>query len=132
MRDLGSPAHSKKFIDNILQTFPENSWIIVIHLDNRPVAAGLLLQHKDKMDIPLASTIRDVNPLGINMLMYWEILKFATDRKCTQFDFGRSSKDSGTYRFKKQWGAEPKQLYIHYWLNKDNTDTPELAMNIAS
>ena len=50
------------------------------------------------------------------MLMYWEVLKFAISENYTYFDFGRSSVDSGTYRFKKQWGSEPKQLYWHYWL----------------
>jgi len=120
MRDLGSPVHSEKFIRNILLYFPENSCIAVVYLDNKPVAAGLLLQQDRKMDIPLASTIRDVNPLGINMLMYWEILKFSIDKGCTKFDFGRSSKDSGTFRFKQQWGAQQKQLYLHYWLPKDN------------
>jgi len=43
MRDLGSPVQSKQFIDNILQHFPENSWLIVIKLRQRPVAAGFLL-----------------------------------------------------------------------------------------
>jgi hypothetical protein len=32
------------------------------------------------------------------------------------FDFGRSTPNSGTYRFKEQWGAEPYQLYWHYWI----------------
>jgi FemAB-related protein (PEP-CTERM system-associated) len=120
MRDLGSPVHSKKLIRNILQSFPESSWIVVIHLGNEPVGGGLLLHHANKIDIPLASTIRDFNPIGINMLMYWEILKFSVSKGCTQFDFGRSSKDSGTYRFKQQWGAEPHQLYVHYWLKSGN------------
>lgn len=120
MRDLGSPVHSKKLIRNILQSFPENSWIVVLHLDDKPVGGGLLLQHAGKIDIPLASTIRDFNPIGINMLMYWEILKFSISKGCTQFDFGRSSKDSGTYRFKQQWGAKPHQLYVHYWLKSGN------------
>ena len=29
------------------------------------------------------------------------------------FDFGRSTPEEGTYRFKKQWGAEPEQLCWH-------------------
>jgi len=120
MRDLGSPAHSKKLIQNILERFPDNSWIILLRLKNKPVSAGLLLQHGRSMEIPLASTIRSANPLGMNMLMYWEVLKFTIQNNCDHFDFGRSSKNSGTFRFKQQWGAKPKQLYIHYWLNKEN------------
>jgi hypothetical protein len=29
---------------------------------------------------------------------------------CTEFDFGRSTYDEGTYKFKRQWGAEPVPL----------------------
>jgi hypothetical protein len=27
------------------------------------------------------------------------------------FDFGRSTMNEGTYKFKKQWGCEPTQLH---------------------
>lgn len=135
MRDLGSPAHSKQFVANILDSFPEHSWIIVLRLNNRPVAAGLLLSQGNYMEIPLASTIRDVNPLSMNMLLYWEVLKFATDKGFRYFDFGRSSIDAGTRRFKQQWGAQPKQLYWHYWLSKGanpslNPSNPKYALVI--
>ena len=118
MRDLGSPPHSKQFILNIMETFPNNCWVIVICLNRRPVAAGMLISHGDTLEIPLASTIREVNPLSINMLMYWEILKFAIQGGFRYFSFGRSTRGSGTYRFKKQWGAQVHQLYWHYGLVK--------------
>jgi FemAB-related protein (PEP-CTERM system-associated) len=136
MRDLGSPAHSKRFVINMLQHFPQNSWIIVVRLDNRPVAAGFLLGMGDTLEIPLASTIREVNPLSMNMLLYWEVLKFAIENGYKNFDFGRSSLDAGTYRFKKQWGARPKQLYWHYWLGESgelpslNPANPKYALVI--
>lgn len=120
MRDLGSPAHSKQLVENILYYFPEKSWIIVIRLDNKPVSAGLLLGYADTMEIPLASTIRKVNPHSMNMLLYWEVLQLATRQGYKNFDFGRSGKDTGTYRFKKQWGAQPQQMYWHYWLSNVN------------
>lgn len=120
MRDLGSPAHSKLFIKNILDSFPQSSWVIVLYLNNKPVSAGLLLGYGNTMEIPLASTIRKVNPLSMNMLLYWEALKLAIHHGYKAFDFGRSSKDAGTYRFKQQWGAQPGQLYWHYWLGETN------------
>jgi len=120
MRDLGSPAHSRLLIENILDNFPDNSWVIVIQMNDKPVSAGLLLGHGDTMEIPLASTIREANPDSMNMLLYWEVLKLAIHHGYKEFDFGRSSIGAGTYRFKRQWGAQPKQLYWHYWLG--NTD----------
>lgn len=125
MRDLGSPLHSKALIKNILQKFPDNSWLVVIKLNGRAVAGGFLLAYKDTMEIPLASTIRDVNRFSINMLLYWQILQFSIESGYRHFDFGRSTKGAGTYRFKKQWGATAKPLYWHYWLN-EGTELPGL------
>lgn len=121
MRDLGTPVYSKYFFKNILETFADNTHIIVIKMNNKPVSAAFLIGYKDNLEIPWASTIQDVNHLSINMLLYWEVLKLAVTKNYKYFDFGRSSKDSGTYRFKKQWGAQPKQLYWHYWLKDGNT-----------
>lgn len=136
MRDLGTPVYSRQFFRNILEYFPEKSRIIIIRLDNRPVAAGFLIGHGDTLEIPWASTIRDVNQLSMNMLLYQKFLKFAVENKYSYFNFGRSSKDSGTYRFKQQWGAVPKQLHWHYWLNSGcelpslNPDNPKYALVI--
>jgi hypothetical protein len=49
------------------------------------------------------------------MKLYWEVLRAVVERGCQQFDFGRSTVDSGPYRFKLQWGARPVQLYWHRW-----------------
>ena len=125
MRDLGTPVYGKNFFTTILQRFKENSTIVVIHLNNKPVATAFLLGHKDRLEIPWASTITEVNHLSINMLLYWEILKFAVKNKYHYFDFGRSSKNSSTFRFKQQWGAKPKKCFWHYWLN-DETEIPSL------
>jgi len=136
MRDLGSPVQSKRFIKNILLNFPDNSWLIIIKLQQRAVAAGFLLGSGDTMEIPLASTVRDVNHLSMNMFLYWEVLQFAIKQNYAQFDFGRSSKNAGTYRFKQQWGAKPKQLYWHYWLGNSaappslNPSNPKYALII--
>lgn len=125
MRDLGTPVYPQRFFAEILRTFPVHSRIIVIFIHGEPAAAGFLLGYKNRLEIPWASSSRKYNKLGVNMLLYWEVLKFAIDNGYHIFDFGRSSIDSGTYRFKKQWGAEPKQLYLHYWLTEHAT-VPEL------
>ena len=48
------------------------------------------------------------------MFLYWNILRTAIEKKFQVFDFGRSSKDAGTLKFKKQWGGNEKQLYWYY------------------
>jgi serine/alanine adding enzyme len=45
------------------------------------------------------------------MLLYWAMLEYACEQGYKKFDFGRSTVDEGTYRFKEQWGAKPVPLY---------------------
>jgi FemAB-related protein (PEP-CTERM system-associated) len=116
MRDLGTPVYAKAFFDNILQAWPQQSHIVIVRLAGRPCAAAFLLDDRDMMEIPWASTLKSVNALNMNMLLYTAILKFTIEQGYAFFDFGRSSIDSGTFRFKKQWGAQPLQHHWHYWL----------------
>jgi lipid II:glycine glycyltransferase (peptidoglycan interpeptide bridge formation enzyme) len=51
--------------------------------------------------------------------MYWNILESAIKQGIQTFDFGRSSIESGTLKFKKQWGAKPKQLFWYYQLDSE-------------
>lgn len=125
MRDLGTPVYSKSVFKDILETFPDSAFLAVASQKGTPLAVGFLLGHKDKLEIPWASSIRSKNHLGANMLMYREILKEAIQRKYQYFDFGRSTKEAATHRFKKQWGAKEHDLYWHYW-TRGGEKVPEL------
>jgi FemAB-related protein (PEP-CTERM system-associated) len=114
MRDLGTPVYSRQFFREMLSTFSENTFIAIVRLNGEPVGAGFLIGNNGKLEIPWASTLRKFNRLGVNMFMYWNILKTAMEKNYKVFDFGRSSKDAGTLKFKKQWGGYEKQLYWYY------------------
>lgn len=112
MRDLGSPVHTKKWIISILKAFGNHAHIGVVKIPDGSIAAsGIILCCGKTVSIPWASSLRKYNRYNPNMLLYWTFLKFACDMKYSCFDFGRSSVGEGTYRFKKQWGAEPAPLF---------------------
>jgi len=126
MRDLGTPVYSKRFFGNIFRRFPDTTRICTVYTRaGRPVASGMLVGFKDTMEIPWASSLRDFNRFGPNMLLYASVLAFACDAGYRVFDFGRSTPGEGTYRFKEQWGARPTQLYWHYWL-RNGGPMPEI------
>ncbi len=110
MRDLGSPVHSKKFFKAIMEQFGKGGRIGLTEFEGQCIGAGLILSTDEQTAIPWASTLRQYNQLAPNMLLYWNCLKFAADNGKKKFDFGRSTEDEGTFRFKKQWGAEPIPL----------------------
>ncbi len=114
MRHLGSPVHSKKLMKNVLEEFPESTKIVMVYQENQPLACSLIVGFKDTLENPWASALREYSRLRPNTLLYWTMLEYASDHGFNYFDFGRSSPDEGTYKFKEQWGAKPTPLHWHY------------------
>jgi serine/alanine adding enzyme len=115
MRDLGSPVHSKRLINNVLKEFSGRAKIIIIYKDKKkPIACAMMISFKETLENPWASALREYSPMSPNMLLYWKMLEYACDNGFKKFDFGRSSPYEGTYRFKAQWGAYPMPLNWQY------------------
>jgi len=110
MRHLGSPTHSFEWFKQILYHYRDYMSIGLVYYENVAIGSGLLLRTGKTCFIPWASTISSYNPLAPNMMLYWNLLKYASDSGCELFDFGRSTYGEGTYKFKKQWGACPVPL----------------------
>jgi FemAB-related protein (PEP-CTERM system-associated) len=115
MRDLGTPVYPKRFFAAILARFPQECLLVMVDRAGAPAAGAFLVLANGRAEIPWAACRDDAKPAGFNMKLYWEVLRAVVERGCRQFDFGRSTLDSGTYRFKLQWGAKPHQLYWHRW-----------------
>lgn len=116
MRDLGTPVYGKHFFRNVLETFPDTTRVISVMQGGRAVASGILTWHRGTLEVPWASSIRDVREMCPNNLLYWEAIRFALRQGFEVFDFGRSTPGEGTFQFKKQWGAQPAQLNWQYLL----------------
>lgn len=115
MHDLGSPVWPRFFFKRMFGPFEDRIRLHLAWHENRPVAAGFTFRFQRTVEIPWASTLREANPLCANVFLYHAIMKNAVLDGFEVFDFGRSAPDSGTYRFKKQWGARDVPLYWHYW-----------------
>ena len=113
MRDLGSPVHRRRFFARTIAELGQDARIVVVRDGALPVGAGLMLIHDRQAAMPWVSSLRSSFARGSNQLLYWELLRYAIERGCHQFDFGRSSKDAGTFEWKRQWGAELVQLFWH-------------------
>jgi len=114
MRDLGSPVHSIKLMSHVVEEFPDHAKIVVVYGDNHPMACSLIIVFKDILENPWASSLKEYSHLSPNMLLYWSMLEYACNKGLARFDFGRSTPDEGTYKFKEQWGAKPAALHWHY------------------
>ncbi|MDN3638496.1 FemAB family PEP-CTERM system-associated protein [Simiduia curdlanivorans] len=137
MRDLGTPVYSRGFFQSILSTAAIKATIAVGYLEGIPVSTGFLIGNQDTLEIPWASTLKKYNHKNMNMWLYRQILDHAIDCNYDYFDFGRSTKDAGTYKFKKQWGAQPFEHHWYYFGSSQkssdlNTDNPKLQLLIKA
>jgi hypothetical protein len=84
--------------------------------------------YRGVIEVGRRSSLYEHSSLNPNMLLYQKIFRFVGEKGYRTIDFGRWSVDSGTYRFKMQWGSELVQLYWAYWLASGNS-LPELNPN---
>lgn len=117
MRDLGSPPHSQRFFQTLIEALGDRAAVYCTRCDGQTVGAGIVLDNRPSLDIPWASSRRDFNRLCVNHAMYWRILADACEAGYEWFHFGRSSLGSGQYNFKMQWGAEEIPLV---WLQSSH------------
>lgn len=130
MRDLGTPVYPRKLFACILEQFPGEAELAVVYCEDIPVAGALLLHEFSGggagggrcTQVPSASSLRQFNATNANMWMYHRLLCRAIERGSGAFDFGRSSPDSGTHHFKKQWGAQPHPTVWQYHLRRGELD----------
>src|SRR5262249_34464819 len=92
--------------------------VCVVGHGDAPLAAALLLHGYGVTEVPSAGSVRACSRSCANMLLYWKMLERAIERAQSHFDFGRSTPGSGTYRFKKQWGAKPEPSAWQYYVRR--------------
>jgi serine/alanine adding enzyme len=95
----------------VLEAFPDRSRIFVVYHAGKPIATSLVFGFNRMLRNPWASSDRRYASMSPNMLLYSRMLEYACDNGYQAFDFGRSTPDEGTYRFKEQWGAQPAPLH---------------------
>ena len=137
MRDLGTPVFAKDLFRAILAQFSSSAELCVIRLEKKPIAGALLVHGAMRTQVPSASSLRRYNATNANMWMYWRLLCRAIERGQADFDFGRSTEGGNTYRFKKQWGAEPHPSAWQYYVRSGTIgdlrpDNPKYRLVIAA
>ena len=128
MHELGSPAPALHFFQAFFEYFPKTTHLLtVIDRATDKVVGGMLLVQSttDKtLYYPYGANLVEYNNRYLNNFMYFEAAKFGQSLGMEWLDLGRSPLDSGTYRFKKQWGANPVSLHYLFYFGKHNAVIP--------
>jgi serine/alanine adding enzyme len=128
MRELGTPPYAKNFFELILSAFPEDAFVCRVRHSGKTVGAAFLTGYRGSIEANWSACASDAMSRRPNMFLFWELLCFAGRKGYRTFDFGRSSIDSGTYRFKQQWNTRVVPLSWNYW-SKSGEQALELNPN---
>lgn len=126
MRDLGTPALPLAWFQAIARRFPEDAWFACAWLDGEPVSAGAGFRWGSELEMTWAASLSSHNRIAPNMLLYWAFMERAIAEGISRFNFGRCTPDSGTHRFKRQWGAQDEPLWWYQVAaeGKERAQTP--------
>jgi len=111
MRELGSPVHAQRFFTAVLDGFRGQARVGLVRKDGMAIGGLIALAFGDVLTVPWSSCLRAYAKLCPNMLLYWETIRAACSEGFPRFDFGRSTRGSGTYGFKREWGAVEEPLF---------------------
>lgn len=111
MRELGSPVHARDFFTSIVNGFADRARVVIVRKGSTPIGGLIALAAGDALTVPWSSCLTEYRSDSPNMLLYWETIRAGCRDGFRRFDFGRSTRGSGTYQFKVQWGAEEKPIF---------------------
>ncbi len=116
MRDLGTPVYPKSWFENVLGSMGDQARILSIWDGNTPVAATVIFQFRDTVELPWIASTPEARKHYSTALLYWTAITWAMEQGFRKVDLGRCTKDGGTYQFKQQWACDEAPLHWYYWL----------------
>ncbi len=122
VRNLGTPVFSKKYFVILKQVFKEQCEVLtVVNKEGQLIASVMNFYFKDEVLPYYGGGTQYARSVQGNDFMYWEVMRRAVAKGIKIFDYGRSKEGTGSYRFKKHWGFEPKPLFYEFYLVKSDS-----------
>jgi FemAB-related protein (PEP-CTERM system-associated) len=121
MRRLGTPVFPQALFRNLADEFPDQVDLMLVRNGDQPVTGVFSFLYRDTILPYYAGANSQAPSLAANNFMYWELMKFAVERGCRVFDFGRSKQGTGAFLFKSQWSMtlEPLKYQLHLVRRKE-------------
>ena len=124
MRELGTPVQPRFLFETLAETFPDDSWFGCAYYQGRPIAGGCGFRWAGEYEMTWSAALSEYKPIAPNMLLYWSFMERAVAEGVSTFNFGRSTPDSGTHRFKQQWGSYDVPLWWYQLSAEPGVTTP--------
>lgn len=108
---VGTPAFSRRFLDEVIAAFPNDHAIALVFAGERPIAAFFQLTLDQTMHGIWGGAYHANRKQRPIYLALWEIMADAIAHGITCLDMGRSPAGSTRSDFKGQWGGVAAPVY---------------------
>lgn len=125
MRDLGSPAHSRKYYEAIAEHLGDRAEYLVVTDGAKLVAGALLFRVNGSAMNYHTVSLRQYNRRCPNYLLYWRMIEASASNGLRWFDMGRSRAGSSQLQFKSNWNPQEVPLHYNFFLRKSE-NIPDL------
>ncbi len=116
VRNLGTPVFPRSYFRVLKEVFGEACRVLTITQDGRALCSVMSFYHRDEVLPYYGGGRAEARAVAGNDFMYWELMRRSCEEGLRLFDYGRSKREVGSYRFKKHWGFEPQPLFYEYHL----------------
>lgn len=115
MHRKGVPAHGRSFFRSMLRALSPHVDVLTLRHRGRVVSGALIAAFGGTLYAPFSSSRLEFFKTGVNMTLYWEIIRAAYQLGCHTLDFGSSLRDSTGLDFKLKWRprVEPIATYTY-------------------
>ncbi|MCX8105875.1 MAG: GNAT family N-acetyltransferase [Ignavibacterium album] len=137
---LRLPPIPFEFFKNVWIELSKNNLISlpIVYKDNKPIAAGFVLNFKDKFYLEYTASEKDYLNLYPNHKLFFDVIKKAFNSGAKYVDFGRTAtENTSLISFKEKWATEKNLIYHYHFppeplLQKSKIIPKKLIMTVNS
>jgi FemAB-related protein (PEP-CTERM system-associated) len=124
MHRKGVPAHGRSFFRSMLRVLSPHVDVLTLRHRDQVVSGALIAAFHGTLYAPFSSSRMEFFKSGVNVRLWWEIIRAAYELGCRTIDFGSSLRDSTGLEFKLQW--RPRVEPIATYTYAPGGETPKL------
>jgi FemAB-related protein (PEP-CTERM system-associated) len=113
---LGTPVFSKGLFADLLKNFPKQCKLFGVRKGAKAIAGVICFYFRDEVMPYYGGSLAEHNQDSPNNFMYWNLIAQSCAEGYRFFDFGRSKRGTGAYKFKSSWAMTMNELPYRYHL----------------
>jgi FemAB-related protein (PEP-CTERM system-associated) len=113
---LGTPVFSKSVFTDLLTQFPKQCKLFGVRKGKKAIAGVMCFYFRDQVIPYYGGSLQEYFKDAPNNFMYWSLMSQSCAEGLRYFDFGRSKRGTGAFKFKSSWSMKMTELPYRYQL----------------